>query len=182
MIAELRNAFASPEPPHSERRRASSPTRRSASAARRARSPASSGTSSRRTAYWTGNSYDNTAASAARPGGTSPSSSSSTAAADRRGPLADDERRVQALRQGAGVMEACPTGAIIRTEFGTVVVQQDICNGCGYCVPACPFGVIERNVRRPRAQVHALLRPPEGRPGAGLREGLPDRFDPVRPD
>jgi formate dehydrogenase iron-sulfur subunit len=43
----------------------------------------------------------------------------------------------------AGCLEACPTGAIFRTEFGTVVVQQDICNGCGYCIPSCPFGVIE---------------------------------------
>jgi formate dehydrogenase iron-sulfur subunit len=43
----------------------------------------------------------------------------------------------------AGCMQACPTGAIVRTEFDTVVVQQDICNGCGYCVPACPFGVLE---------------------------------------
>ena len=41
----------------------------------------------------------------------------------------------------AGCLEACPTGAIIRTEFDTVVIQQDICNGCGYCVPSCPFGV-----------------------------------------
>ncbi len=41
--------------------------------------------------------------------------------------------------------EACPTGAIIRTEFDTVYVQQDICNGCGYCVVACPFGVIARD-------------------------------------
>ncbi len=46
--------------------------------------------------------------------------------------------------QRAGCLEACPTGAIIRTEFDTVYVQQDICNGCGYCVPACPFGVIDR--------------------------------------
>ncbi len=43
----------------------------------------------------------------------------------------------------APCLEACPTGAIFRTEFGTVVVQQDICNGCGYCVPACPFGVVD---------------------------------------
>jgi formate dehydrogenase iron-sulfur subunit len=44
----------------------------------------------------------------------------------------------------AACLEVCPTGAIFRTEFGSVVVQQDVCNGCGYCVPACPFGVIER--------------------------------------
>lgn len=43
----------------------------------------------------------------------------------------------------APCLEACPTGALFRTEFDTVVVQQDICNGCGYCVPACPFGVVE---------------------------------------
>jgi formate dehydrogenase iron-sulfur subunit len=41
----------------------------------------------------------------------------------------------------AGCLQACPTGAIVRTEFDTVVIQQDICNGCGYCLPACPFGV-----------------------------------------
>jgi formate dehydrogenase iron-sulfur subunit len=44
----------------------------------------------------------------------------------------------------AACLEACPTGALFRTEFGTVVVQEDICNGCGYCVPACPFGVIDQ--------------------------------------
>ncbi|GAC1404406.1 MAG: 4Fe-4S dicluster domain-containing protein [Chloroflexota bacterium] len=43
----------------------------------------------------------------------------------------------------AGCLEACPTGAIMRTEFNTVVVQQDVCNGCGYCVPSCPYGVID---------------------------------------
>src|SRR5215475_14202721 len=45
----------------------------------------------------------------------------------------------------APCQEACPTGALFRTEFDTVVVQQDICNGCGYCVPACPFGVVDLN-------------------------------------
>jgi formate dehydrogenase iron-sulfur subunit len=44
----------------------------------------------------------------------------------------------------AGCLDACPTGALFRTEFGTVVVQQDICNGCGYCVPSCPYGVIDQ--------------------------------------
>jgi formate dehydrogenase iron-sulfur subunit len=42
----------------------------------------------------------------------------------------------------AGCLQACPTGALIRNEFGDVYVQPDICNGCGYCVSACPFGVI----------------------------------------
>ena len=45
----------------------------------------------------------------------------------------------------AGCLDACPTGALIRSEFGTVVLQPDICNGCGYCVPACPFGVVDRD-------------------------------------
>ncbi len=45
----------------------------------------------------------------------------------------------------APCQEACPTGAIIRTELDTVYVQQDICNGCGYCIVACPFGVIARD-------------------------------------
>jgi len=43
----------------------------------------------------------------------------------------------------APCMEACPTGALFKTEFDTVVIQQDICNGCGYCIPACPFGVVD---------------------------------------
>ena len=42
----------------------------------------------------------------------------------------------------AACLDVCPTGSLFRTEFGTVVGQEDICNGCGYCVPACPYGVI----------------------------------------
>ncbi len=44
----------------------------------------------------------------------------------------------------AACLDVCPTGSLFRTEFGTVVVQDDICNGCGYCIPACPYGVIDR--------------------------------------
>jgi formate dehydrogenase iron-sulfur subunit len=44
----------------------------------------------------------------------------------------------------AGCLDVCPTGALFRTEHGTVVVQDDVCNGCGTCVAGCPFGVIER--------------------------------------
>ena len=51
----------------------------------------------------------------------------------------------------AGCLEACPTGAIIRTEFDSVYVQPDVCNGCGYCVINCPFGVIDRNETDGRA-------------------------------
>jgi formate dehydrogenase iron-sulfur subunit len=51
----------------------------------------------------------------------------------------------------AACLDVCPTGSLFRTEFGTVVVQEDICNGCGYCVPACPFGVIDQ--RKPDGRV-----------------------------
>ena len=47
----------------------------------------------------------------------------------------------------APCLDVCPTGSLFRTEFGTVVVQEDICNGCGYCVSACPFGVLEKRER-----------------------------------
>jgi len=53
--------------------------------------------------------------------------------------------------ENAGCLEACPTGAIVRTEFGGVYVQPDVCNGCAYCVVTCPFGVIERNPADGRA-------------------------------
>ena len=55
--------------------------------------------------------------------------------------------------ENAGCLEACPTGAIFRTEVSTVYVQDDVCNGCGYCVVGCPFGVIDRR--------------PQGMPGGG---------------
>ncbi len=45
----------------------------------------------------------------------------------------------------AGCLEACPTGALVRTEFGGVFLQPDICNGCAYCVVSCPFGVVQKN-------------------------------------
>ncbi|MCW3003858.1 MAG: 4Fe-4S dicluster protein [Conexibacter sp.] len=51
----------------------------------------------------------------------------------------------------AGCMDACPTGALIRTEFETVVLQPDVCNGCGYCIPSCPFGVVDRDPEDGRA-------------------------------
>jgi formate dehydrogenase iron-sulfur subunit len=54
----------------------------------------------------------------------------------------------------AGCLEACPTGAIVRTEIGSVYVQPDVCNGCGYCVVSCPFGVIDR---RPEEQPNGGL-------------------------
>ncbi len=51
----------------------------------------------------------------------------------------------------AGCLEACPTGAIVRTEFGGVYVQPDVCNGCAYCVVSCPFGVVAKNEKDGRA-------------------------------
>jgi formate dehydrogenase iron-sulfur subunit len=51
----------------------------------------------------------------------------------------------------AACLDVCPTGAIFRTEFGTVVIQEDVCNGCGYCILACPFGVIGQRQHDGRA-------------------------------
>jgi len=51
----------------------------------------------------------------------------------------------------AGCLDACPTGALIRTELDTVILQPDVCNGCGYCVPSCPFGVVDRDPEDGRA-------------------------------
>jgi formate dehydrogenase iron-sulfur subunit len=45
----------------------------------------------------------------------------------------------------APCQQVCPTGALIRNEFDDVYLQQDVCNGCGYCVSACPFGVLSRS-------------------------------------
>lgn len=47
--------------------------------------------------------------------------------------------------EAAPCQHACPTGAIIYNEFSNVYIQPDICNGCAYCVAACPFGVITRS-------------------------------------
>ncbi len=53
--------------------------------------------------------------------------------------------------RSAACLEACPTGSIVRTEFDSVYVQPDVCNGCGMCVTACPFGVIDRRADDGRA-------------------------------
>ena len=47
--------------------------------------------------------------------------------------------------EAAPCEHACPTGAIIYNEYGNVYIQPDICNGCAYCIAACPFGVITRS-------------------------------------
>jgi formate dehydrogenase iron-sulfur subunit len=68
------------------------------------------------------------------------------------GDLIDEEGSLQWLMASdvckhctdAACLDVCPTGSLFRTEFGTVVVQEDICNGCGYCIPACPYGVIDQ--------------------------------------
>lgn len=91
---------------------------------------------------WTGNSYDNTTT-------LSDTTWRHVAFVEQLG----DERPDRWLMMSdvckhcvqAPCQEACPTGALIYNEFGNVYVQQDICNGCGYCVVSCPFGVIARS-------------------------------------
>jgi len=52
----------------------------------------------------------------------------------------------------ASCMEVCPTEAIIKTEFDTVFIQPDVCNGCRNCISACPYGVIEMDAKTNVAQ------------------------------
>ena len=65
----------------------------------------------------------------------------------------------------AACLDVCPTGSLFRTETGSVVVQEDICNGCGYCIPACPYGVIDQRKDDGRAWKCTLC---HDRTGAGL--------------
>jgi len=52
----------------------------------------------------------------------------------------------------ASCLEVCPTNAIIRTEFDSVFIQPDVCNGCRDCIAACPYGVIEMSEKTGVAQ------------------------------
>jgi formate dehydrogenase iron-sulfur subunit len=52
----------------------------------------------------------------------------------------------------APCLEVCPTGAIVRTEFDTVYIQEPVCNGCRDCLAACPFGVIHVSAEKHIAQ------------------------------
>ena len=96
---------------------------------------------------WTGRSYDNT-------GALGHSTWRHVKFVERTrggGPAWDFSSDVCKHCEHAGCLDACPTGSIVRTEFGGVFVQPDICNGCGYCVVSCPFGVIDRRPEDGRA-------------------------------
>jgi formate dehydrogenase iron-sulfur subunit len=120
---------------------------------------------------WTGESYDNTSALGAN-------SWRHVAFVEQREPLrldgetaALDAEPLRWLMSSdvckhcthAACLEVCPTGALFRSEFGTVVVQRDVCNGCGYCVPACPFGVIDKRHLPGPAGDEGLIMPLLGR-------------------
>ena len=55
--------------------------------------------------------------------------------------LADAERRLQALRATPAAWKPARPARSSAPSSTRSCIQQDICNGCGYCLPACPFGV-----------------------------------------
>jgi formate dehydrogenase iron-sulfur subunit len=112
---------------------------------------------------WTGQSYDNT-------GELSANTWRHVAFIEQDKPQKLDDESPEPLRwlmesdvckhcTHAGCLDVCPTGSLFRTEFGTVVVQEDVCNGCGYCVPACPFGVLDKRHLPKRPQDAPLALP-----------------------
>ncbi len=41
---------------------------------------------------------------------------------------------------------ACPRQALSQSEeTGIILVDEDLCDGCGWCIEACPFGAIALN-------------------------------------
>jgi formate dehydrogenase iron-sulfur subunit len=101
---------------------------------------------------WIGNSYDNTGGLSATSwrhvkfveqfdGGPDHAGNAAAADAGRWLMMSDVCKHCVA----APCQHACPTGAIVYNEFGNVYIQPDICNGCAYCIAACPFGVITRS-------------------------------------
>ncbi|KUO96262.1 hypothetical protein ATW55_03315 [Ferroacidibacillus organovorans] len=81
--------------------------------------------------------------------------------AEHRSPIGQFKTRVQTVQSGqfpsvrkhfvptlcqhcedAPCLEACPVGAIERTDLGIVQIASNRCVGSGDCVPACPYGAI----------------------------------------
>lgn len=56
----------------------------------------------------------------------------------------------------AACVKVCPTKALKYHEMGFVSLEQEICNGCGYCSQACPFHVprLDANVLTGRAKAY----------------------------
>ncbi|MBP1759452.1 MAG: (4Fe-4S)-binding protein [Firmicutes bacterium] len=48
-------------------------------------------------------------------------------------------------------LKSCSSNAISKTDSGYVVIEQELCIGCGYCVDNCPFGVPKLDNSRKKA-------------------------------
>lgn len=61
-------------------------------------------------------------------------------------------RKAQCMHCTNASCEAvCPSGAISH-QGGVVIIDQDICIGCGYCVMACPFDAVHNEPPRGTAR------------------------------
>ena len=48
-------------------------------------------------------------------------------------------------------VRACPEKALDKAEDGSIVVDDDKCNGCAYCIRACEFGVMSLHMATQKA-------------------------------
>jgi len=58
-----------------------------------------------------------------------------------------------ALCEKAPCVKSCPTKALFKSENGTIQVEEEKCNGCGWCITTCKFGAITIDPNRKIASI-----------------------------